>query len=176
MTFTVGALSLGAVARLVVRFGAKPVLVAGLSTLTVALGLFATVQADTPYFPLIFLIFVIMGLGAGTSFMPLLTIAMADVPPRDAGLASGIVNVSMQVSAALGLAVLGALAAQRTATLRADGHARIPAELSGYHLAFVIGAAAVVVGLLVTLLTLRTPHPTPLHERNGELEPEPQPA
>jgi EmrB/QacA subfamily drug resistance transporter len=176
MTLTVGVLSLGLVARMVVRFGAKPVLVCGLSLLTVALVLFATVQADTAYFPLIFVTFVIMGLGAGTSFMPLLTIAMADVPPRDAGLASGIVNVSMQVAAALGLAVLGALAAQRTSTLLAEGHARIPAQLSGYHLAFAIGASAVVVGLIVTLLALRTPHPTPLHERNGELQPEPQPA
>src|SRR5262249_4645310 len=140
MTLTVGALSLGAVARLVVRFGAKPVLVAGLATLIVGLGLFASVEAGTPYFPTIFLAFVVMGLGAGTSFMPLLTIAMANIPPRDAGLASGIVNVSMQVAAALGLAVLGALAAHRTAALTASGHAPDVAQLGGYHLAFALGA------------------------------------
>jgi EmrB/QacA subfamily drug resistance transporter len=157
MTLTIGALSLGPVARLVMRFGAKPVLVGGLTTLIAGLALFAEVQAGTPYAPLIFLAFVVIGLGAGTSFMPLLTIAMADVPARDAGLASGIVNVSMQVAAALGLAILGALAAHRTSAALADGHSHAAAQLSGYHLAFGLGAAAVAVGLLVTLLALRTP-------------------
>ncbi len=171
MTLTVGALSLGVVARLVVRFGAKPVLVAGLATLIVGLGLFASVDAGTPYFPTIFVAFVVMGLGAGTSFMPLLTIAMADVPPRDAGLASGIVNVSMQVAAALGLAALGALAAHRTSGLLADGQSQAAAQLAGYHLAFALGAAAVAVGLVVTLLVLRTPTPQPAQTGEADLQP-----
>jgi EmrB/QacA subfamily drug resistance transporter len=176
MTLTVGALSLGPVARLVVRFGAKPVLVGGLTTLIVGLTLFATVEPGTPYAPVVFVALVVMGLGAGTSFMPLLTIAMADVPPRDAGLASGIVNVSMQVAAALGLASLGALASHRTAALLADGKTQVVAQLGGYHLAFALGAGAVAVGLVVTLLVLRTPTPQREQARDGEPEPEPQPA
>jgi EmrB/QacA subfamily drug resistance transporter len=171
MTISIAALSLGPVARLVVRFGAKPVLVNGLTLLTAGLALFASVEATTPYFPLIFCAFVLMGLGAGTTFMPLLTIAMADVPQRDAGLASGIVNVSMQVSAALGLAVLGALAEHRTEALVRAGDTHMAAQLGGYHLAFALGAGAVVVGLIVTLLVLRTPTPQAEPAREGEPQP-----
>jgi EmrB/QacA subfamily drug resistance transporter len=166
MTLTVGALSLGPVARLVGRFGSRRVLIAGLATLIAGLLLFVSIDAGTPYAPTMFLGFVIMGLGAGTSFMPLLTLAMADVPRQDAGLASGIVNVSMQVSAALGLAALGAIAAQRTSTLLASGQPHSAAALGGYHLAFAIGAGAVAVGLIVTLLVLRTP--TPREQPGGD--------
>jgi EmrB/QacA subfamily drug resistance transporter len=175
MTLTVGAVSLGPVARLVVRFGPRAVLLAGLPTLIVGLVLFASVQPDTPYAPTLIVAFVVLGLGAGSSFVPLLTIAMASVPPRDAGVASGIMNVSMQVAAALGLAILGALAAHRTSALVADGQTHASALLGGYHLAFGLGAAAVTTGLLVTLLVLRSPTE---HEpvRDGEPQAEPQPA
>jgi EmrB/QacA subfamily drug resistance transporter len=157
MTLTVGALSLGPVARLVGRFGPRPVLLFGLVTLLVGLMLFAVVPGDVPYAPLLLVAFVVMGLGGGSTFVPLLTIGMSAVPPRDAGLASGIMNVAMQIGAALGLALLGALAEHRTAARLADGASHTAAQLSGYHLAFAIGAGAVVVGLLLTLLVLRTP-------------------
>jgi EmrB/QacA subfamily drug resistance transporter len=176
MTLTIGALSLGPVARLVVRFGPKPVLVAGLVTLIAGLALFSSVEAGTPYAPLLLISFVILGLGAGTTFVPLLTIAMANVPPRDAGLASGILNVSMQVGSALGLAVLGAFAAHRTSALLADGHSHAAAQLGGYRLAFELGAASVVLALLVTLVSLRTPAAQPEAVREGEPQAEPQPA
>jgi len=176
MTLTIGALSLGLVARMVVRFGPKPVLVGGLSTLILGLVLFASVQAETPYAPLLLIAFVVLGLGAGSTFVPLLTIAMADVPARDAGLASGILNVSMQVGSALGLAVLGALAADRTSALTAAGHTHVAALLGGYHLAFVLGAGAVVLALVVSLLVLRTPTPQAEGAREGERQAEPQPA
>jgi EmrB/QacA subfamily drug resistance transporter len=178
MTLAVGALSLGLVARLVMRFGAKPVLVGGLTTLTAGLVLFATMQADTAYFPHAFAAFLITGIGAGASFMPLLTIAMASVPARDAGLASGIVNVSMQVSAALGLAILGALAAHRTHALEAGGASPVAAEIGGYHLAWALGAGAVAAGLLIALLVLRTPRPdhAEAHARERDAQAEPQPA
>ncbi len=172
MTLTVAAMALGIVARLVVRFGPRRVLVAGLPALIAGLALFALVHAGTPY-PVIFGALVLMGLGAGSSFVPLLTIAMANVPPRDAGVASGILNVAMQIAAALGLAILGALTAHRTAALVADGRSRAAAELGGYHLAFALGAGTVAVGLLVTLLFLRTPAPQP--EAARELEPEAEP-
>jgi len=173
MTLTVGALSLGPVARLVGRFGPRPVLIAGISTLFAGLVLFATAPGDAPYAPLLLVAFVVMGFGGGSTFMPVLTIAMAKVPPRDAGLASGIMNVAMEVGAALGLALLGALAEHRTATRLADGASQRVAQLSGYHLAFALGAAAVVVGLLLTLFVLRSPmtQPEPVREPHGEPQP-----
>ena len=172
MTLTVGALSLGPVARLVVRFGPRPVLLAGICTLIVGLVLFASVPADVPYAPLLLVAFVVMGLGGGSSFVPLLTIAMAEVPPRDAGLASGIMNVSMQVGAALGLALLGALASTaRPRGCRRRPHARGAAQRLPPRVR--ARRRAVVVGLLVTLLVLRSPTPQAEPARDGRAEPQP---
>jgi hypothetical protein len=91
------------------------------------------------------------------SFMPLLTIAMAQVPARDAGLASGIVNTSLQVSAAIGVAVLGTVSTDHTRTVRARGVGLDHALLAGYQLAFRIGAGCVVVALLAALVFVRSP-------------------
>ena len=91
--------------------------------------------------------------------MPLLTIAMADVPADEAGLASGLVNVTQQVSAALGLAVLGTIATSHTKSLLLHGHPLTSSLLSGYHVAFVVGAACLIVGIAFAVALLRTRRP-----------------
>ncbi|MGH2859239.1 MAG: MFS transporter, partial [Solirubrobacteraceae bacterium] len=111
----------------------------------------------TSFFPTIFVAFLVIGLGAGGSFMPLLTIALADVPAADAGLGSGIVNVSQQVAGALGLAVLGTLATSRTRALELAHDTPVASLLSGYHLAFELSALAVGAGVLTALVLLRSP-------------------
>jgi EmrB/QacA subfamily drug resistance transporter len=156
-TITVGALSLGITARLVGRFGPMRVLIAGMLTVIVGLGLLTTVGAHTSFFPTIFLAYFAIGLGIGSAFMPLLTIAMADVPAADAGLGSGIINVSQQVAGAVGLAVLATISTNRTHTLEVDHHQLVGSLLAGYHLAFTIGAASVAIGILAALILLRAP-------------------
>jgi len=74
-----------------------------------ALTLLTTVSDHASYFPTLFVPFALMGLGMGTAMLPLMTIAMSGVPEQDAGLASGIVNVSMQLAGALGIAILGSI-------------------------------------------------------------------
>jgi EmrB/QacA subfamily drug resistance transporter len=154
-TITVGALSLGITARLVSRFGAFRVLIAGMVTVVAGLALLTTTAADTSFFPTVFGAYFLIGLGIGSAFMPLLSIAMADVPAADAGLGSGIVNVSQQVAGALGLAVLGTIATNRTSALEATGHSATESLIAGYHLAFVIGASSVAAGIVGALLLLR---------------------
>ncbi len=155
MTLTVATLSiLGIPARLVSRFGAMRVLVPGLLCGVLSLVLFSTAGVGAGYFPTIFFAFLLLGLGAGSSFMPLLTIAMSDVPPADAGLGSGIVNVSMQVSAALGLAVLGTVATNHTKALAAAGQPVLNALTGGYHLAFTVAAVVVAIGVPVAIVVL----------------------
>ena len=105
------------------------------------------------------LAFALIGLGGGLTFVPLLTIAMSEVPPADAGLASGIVNVSMQLSAALGLAAFGSIATSRTRDLVAQGDASGQALLGGYHLVFSVAALLVVAALLLAVTLLRSPRP-----------------
>jgi MFS family permease len=127
----------------------------------VGLMLVSRAGAHSAYFPNVFFAFLIMGLGAGTSFMPLLTIAMTDVPNKDAGLGSGIVNVSMQGSAALGVAILGSIATQHAKALGASGHSIANALTGGYQLAFTVAAGCVLVGTLVAILVLRAPDAVP---------------
>ncbi|HYZ01942.1 MAG TPA: MFS transporter [Candidatus Binatia bacterium] len=155
MTLTVGALSTGVTARLVGRFGPRRVLLPGLAATISGLTLLALAGPQAGYFPTLFAAFFLMGLGTGTSFLPLLTIAMADVPPQDAGLASGIVNVSMQISAAIGLAALGTISTDHTRALLTQGDS-LPVSLTGgYQLAFAIAAATVAAGLLLAFAILR---------------------
>jgi EmrB/QacA subfamily drug resistance transporter len=155
-TVTVGILSLGVTARLVTRFGAMRVLILGMVTVIIGLVLLSTAGVHTSFFPTIFLAYFAIGLGIGSAFMPLLTIAMADVPATDAGLGSGITNVSQQVAGALGLAVLGTIATTHSKTLEASGHTVASSLVGGYHLAFAIGAASVALGIVTALAVLRT--------------------
>jgi EmrB/QacA subfamily drug resistance transporter len=157
LTFCIAALSLGVSARAVERFGPLNTLVAGLTGIVAGLVLLSTGGVHASYFPDLFCAFLLLGLGAGASFLPLLTIGMADAPPRDAGLASGIINVSVQLFGAIGLATLGTIATDHAKTLTASGHSLASALTGGYHLAYLVGAAAVAVGILAALLLLRTP-------------------
>jgi MFS family permease len=155
MTLTVGWLSLGVTARLVQRFGPQRCTSFGLLAIISALALLAGADEQSSYFPRLFLAFALLGLGAGTSFMPLLTIALADVPTEDAGLASGIVNVSMQLSAALGLAVLGSISSDRTAALVSQGLSLNNSLIAGFHLSFIVAGVCVGVGLVAAQILLR---------------------
>src|SRR3954464_15644574 len=141
MTLTVGALSLGTTARVMALLGPARTVVAGMTLIVVALVLLSGLGEHASYFPSLFVPFVLMGLGMGTSMLPLLTIAMSGVPQRDAGLASGIVNVSMQLAGALGIAVLGTLAAERSSSLAAGGASTVGSLTGGYQLAFALAAA-----------------------------------
>ena len=156
-TVTVGILSLGVTARLVARFGAMRVLIAGMVTVIAGLVLLGTAGVHTELLPdRSSLAYFCIGLGIGTAFMPLLTIAMADVPPADAGLGSGILNVSQQVAGALGLAVLGTIATNHSKALQAGGHTVASSLVGGYHLAFAIGAVCIAVGIVTARVVLRT--------------------
>jgi hypothetical protein len=109
------------------------------------------------YFPELFFPYALMGFGMGTTMLPLLTIAMSGVPEADAGLASGIVNVTMQLAGAVGIAVLGTIATSRTDALAEGGASVASALTGGYHLGFELAAAAVAVGLLLAATVLRMP-------------------
>jgi EmrB/QacA subfamily drug resistance transporter len=154
-TLTVAVLSQGITARLVARFGPLPVLSAGMATTVAGLLLFATVGPDTAFFPTIFLASFALGLGIGTAFMPLLTMAMADVPAADAGLGSGITNLSQQIGGALGLAVLSTIAANHTRGLLSAGHGVTDSLIGGYQVAFIGGALAVSTGIVLAFALLR---------------------
>jgi EmrB/QacA subfamily drug resistance transporter len=157
LTVAIGALSLGPSAKAMVRFGAVRLLSTGLVAIISGLVLLAEQGAGASYFPGLFVAFLLLGLGAGASFLPLLTIGMADAPKRDAGLASGIVNVSIQLFGAIGLATLGTIATDHSKALRASGEQLRAALTGGYHLSYLVGAACVALGILAAWLVLGRP-------------------
>jgi len=145
-------------AQLIARFGAGAMLMAGqvmagLALLAVALG-----PTEASYAVHLLVPMVLLGLGGGLAFPALTMIAMADVHPGEAGLASGLLNTTGQVGGALGLAVMATLAGSRTLELIQTGTDRIAALAGGYHLAWLVGAGIVVVTLATSawLLTSRS--------------------
>jgi len=145
-----GAFSIGLSAKLVLRFGIRPPLVTGLLLAAAGLALFARAPVDGSFFVDVLPSMILLGIGAGMAFNPVLLAAMSDVEPTEAGLASGVVNTSFMMGGALGLAVLASLAASRTDSLLASGDDQLAALTGGYHTAFLVGtvfaAAAAAIG------------------------------
>lgn len=140
--------------KLVLRFGIRRPLMAGLALAAASLGLFSRAPVDGSFLVDVLPSMLLLGAGAGIAFNPVLLAAMGDVEPHESGLASGVVNTSFMMGGALGLAVLVSLSTWRTESLTADGASRLEALNGGYQLAFAAGgisalAAAVIGGLLL---------------------------
>ena len=163
-----GALSMGVSATLVMRYGVRLPLAAGLSFAALGLLLFARAPVDGTFVVDVLPSMILLGIGAGIAFNPVLLAAMSDVEPAEAGLASGVVNTSFMMGGALGLAVLASLAASRTETLEASGSAPLEALAGGYHAAFLVGALFAAAAAAIGGLFLRT-REAPAH---GEHAPE----
>jgi EmrB/QacA subfamily drug resistance transporter len=151
VSLAIGVLSLGFSARLNLRFGARAVLVPGMALVALGLAWLTRAPVDGGYVVDVLPAMLLLGIGAGVSFPALMTLAMSGASDADAGLASGLVNTTMQVGGALGIAVLATLASSRTDSLGSG-----PAALtSGYHLAFTVSAVLVAVGALVAATVLQ---------------------
>ncbi|HYJ68877.1 MAG TPA: DHA2 family efflux MFS transporter permease subunit [Nocardioidaceae bacterium] len=158
-TIVMGTLSVRYSEPLITRFGAARLLVPGLALIALGLALVARVPVDGSYLVDVFPSTLLIGAGVGTAFPALMTLSMSGATPEDAGLASGLVNTTMQVGAALGLAVLATVSATRTENLVADGHDLTTALTGGYRLAFVIAAGLVVAAIAVAATVLRPDRP-----------------
>ncbi len=151
VTIVMGTVSIRYTEPLVMRFGAKTMVLLGMALIASGLILFTQTPVDGSYVQDLLAPMILFGLGAGLSFPALMTVAMSGATDEDAGLASGLVNTSAQVGGALGLAVLATLSASRSDSLIADGEPTASALTSGYHLAFLIGAALVLAAIVVAI-------------------------
>lgn len=151
------ALSLGASAKLVMRYGTRVPLVGGLGVAALGLALFARAPVDGRFVLDVLPGMLLLGIGAGVALNPLLLAAMSDVAPSESGLASGVVNTAFMMGGALGLAVLASTAAARSAVLQAGGAALPVALNGGYGLAFALGGAAAALGALASLAIREAP-------------------
>jgi MFS family permease len=124
--------------RLVMRIGIRVPLATGLGLVAVSLALFAFAPVGGEYVVHVLPAMVLLGLGAGIAFNPVLLAAMGDVEPHEAGLASGVVNTSFMMGGALGLAILVAVSSWWT------GGQPDPTSLEslhgGFQVAFAVGA------------------------------------
>jgi EmrB/QacA subfamily drug resistance transporter len=168
-TIVMGTLSVRYSEPLIMQFGARKALVPGLVLIALGLALVARVPVDGSYFVDVLPSTLLIGAGVGVAFPALMTLAMSGATPEDAGLASGLVNTTAQVGAALGLAVLATVSATRTESLLADGEAVNEALTGGYRLAFIIAAGLVVAAIAVAATVLRP-------DRQPEAETEAAPA
>jgi EmrB/QacA subfamily drug resistance transporter len=171
-TAAMAVLSFRYTARLMERFGPRATLVPGMLLVAGGLLLFARTPMDASYAIDVLPAMTLVGAGAGLGFPAVMSLAMSGAESGDSGLASGLVNTSMQLGGALGLAVLATLAAHRSEGLVADGESALAATNAGYHLAYVVGAGLVLVAMAVTLFVFR---PAAAAERAGVEAPEEQP-
>ena len=141
--------------QLVTRVGVKPVLVTGMSLLSVGLLYFTQVSPEGSYIGDLLPGFLVVAMGMAFSFVSISIAALAGVPAKDAGLASGLINTSQQIGGALGIAVLSSVAIANTSDATRTGEA-VPAALtSGFQAAFWVGAGVAAVGVLASLILVR---------------------
>jgi EmrB/QacA subfamily drug resistance transporter len=158
-TLVMGTMSFRVSASLNMRFGPKATLIPSMVAIAAALLLFARTPVEATYVVDLLPPMVLMGLGAGLAFPSLMTLAMSGATPQDSGLASGLVNTSVQVGGAIGLAVLATLSTDRTEALVGDGESLANALNSGYHLAYLVGAALVGAAIVLTVRVFRVEAP-----------------
>jgi EmrB/QacA subfamily drug resistance transporter len=156
-TLILGALSYSAAARVVNRFGVKPMLVGGMLLMTLSLVLFALAPVEGRFVPDVLPGMVLLGFGASFAFLTVILASVSGVPEEEAGLASGLVNTSQQLGGALGLAVLASVASSRTEGLLEAGSEPLVALNAGFHAAFLVGAIFVALGAVLAVTLLRLP-------------------
>jgi EmrB/QacA subfamily drug resistance transporter len=150
------AFSLGLSAKIVMRFGIRAPLAAGLLVAAAGLALFARAPLDGGFVVDVLPGMILLGVGAGVAFNPLLLGAMSDVAPSESGLASGMVNTAFMMGGALGLAVLASFAAMRTDALLATGSDAVTSLNGGYQLAFLLGATSAAIAAIAGGVFMRT--------------------
>jgi EmrB/QacA subfamily drug resistance transporter len=173
MTVVMGAMSFRFTGELNLRFGPQATLLPAMAFVAAGLLLLARTPLDASYAVDLLPAMILIGLGAGLGFPSLMTLAMSGATASDSGVASGLVNTSVQVGGAIGLAVLATFATERTEAQLADGESAASALNSGFHLAYLIGAGMVLVAIAVAVSVLRSRVPEAAVEPMTDVAAEP---
>ncbi|HTU14964.1 MAG TPA: MFS transporter [Solirubrobacterales bacterium] len=147
-------LAAGVAGQLVTKIGFKPVLVAGLLLVSVALFWFTQISVDGSYWADVLAPSVIAGVGLGLAFVPVTIAAMSGTIPEEAGLASGLINTSQQIGGALGLAILASIANSSTSDAFKTGATEAAALTAGFQDAFLIGAFFALAGAILAAVLI----------------------
>jgi hypothetical protein len=162
-TLTVAVISLGPSARLLKILQPKRTALLGFGAIFVGLVLFALAGPQTSYFPQLFFALLLIGMGGALAFTALITVGVANIPAADAGLGSGLINVSQQTAAALAVAVLSVVTANHTESLLGAGRSATQALAGGYRVGFIVGAVCAAAGAVICVVLVPSPsRPVPL--------------
>ena len=146
---------------LINRVRPKVLIMSGISLTVVALLMSSQLHAGASYLQ-IFVSLVLLGAGSGTALVPLTTAGLAGVEPGDAGAASGLVNVTQQVGAALGLAVLVTVLSAAAGHDQLKAGAGVPTGMvHGLDLTFGVAALFGIAALVMVGFLIRLPAPAP---------------
>jgi EmrB/QacA subfamily drug resistance transporter len=146
--------SAGVSQAIVTRVGVRPVLTLGMVLLTLGLLWFTQIDANGSYVIDLLPGYLLAGVGLGFAFVPDAIAALEGVTPEQAGIASGLINTSQQIGGALGVAILTTVAATRTENLGAASG--LGGLTSGYRYGFAVAAGMAVIGVVASLVTIRT--------------------
>ncbi len=152
----VTAMSLGPSGRIARRFGLRFTFLAGIAVVAVGIAILAlALEPHTAYLPFQGLGLALTGIGIGAAFISSTQLALVDVAPGEAGIASGFLNTVQQFGSATGVALLGTIAATHADALSHSGASLDAALTSGYRLSLAIGAAVIGVAFVASLFALR---------------------
>jgi EmrB/QacA subfamily drug resistance transporter len=159
---------------LVLRIGFRPVAATGMALMGGGALLLSRASVDGSYFGDVFFGLLVFGPGVGLAFTTASIAALAGVPERESGLASGLSNTAFQIGAALGVAIVSTVAVSRTEDFLATNASASPLVglTEGFQSAFLACAVLAGIGTILALALLGGRHPV-ARER---LEPAPAPA
>jgi EmrB/QacA subfamily drug resistance transporter len=139
---------------LVIRLGVRPLAAAGLVLLGIAVLYLAQASPGGSYFGDVFLGLLIGGAGTGLTFVTCSIAALAGVPERDAGLASGLSNTTFQIGGAVGTAIVSTVVVSRTDEAAGGQIPNLAALTEGFQAGFLACIAFAVLGLLAVIALL----------------------
>ncbi len=156
--------------KLIGRFGIRPVLAGGLVVVAAGLALLTQVPVDGDYFVHVLPALLLAGIGMGAAVPAVIGSAMSAGSPEHTGVASGLVNTTLQIGAAMGTAALATVAASRTSSLVESGTEPKEAAASGFQFAYLGSTVLVVLAILAALVLV------PMRLGSDQREPQPEPA
>jgi EmrB/QacA subfamily drug resistance transporter len=146
-------LAAGVAQALTTKFGAKPIIVIGLTLILAAMVFYAQIPVSGGFASNLLPGYLLMGVGIAFAFVPVSIAALAGVAEREAGLASGLINTSQQIGGAIGTAIASTIFTTHFKSLRIDGKSLPEALTGGYAWAF-WGLAVIAVLALISAFTL----------------------
>src|SRR3954447_19323851 len=139
------------------RFGPRPVLVVGMLLLAGGMLWYSQIPVDGSYGSDLLPGYLLVGFGLAAAFIPVSIAALAGVGPKEAGLASGLINTSQQIGGAVGVAIAISVATSHTKHLLKTGDSVPAAITGGYAIAFWVMAGISLAGAALAFVLVRVP-------------------